>query len=72
MNYMGLEYTIHHGPRGWAWKIYSDKAGPNPPMLLGLADAKDKATGEAKVAIERLLAADYNSALMPYTPSVSP
>jgi hypothetical protein len=62
MKYMGLEYTIHHGPRGWAWKIYSDEARQGSPMLLGRADAKDKASAAAKIAIDRLLAANSQSA----------
>jgi hypothetical protein len=55
MKYMGVEYTIHRGPRGWAWKIYREDDANKDPAKLGFAESRNEAIKLAKATIDELL-----------------
>jgi hypothetical protein len=54
MNHRGVAYSIHRGPRGWGWKIYSDADADCPPIKLGVAETRNEALLIAKANIEEL------------------
>ncbi len=61
MQYMGIEYTIHRGPRGWAWKIYADPKRPRKLVKVGGTETKQQAILMAQTMIDELLSSDSQS-----------
>jgi hypothetical protein len=62
MKHMGVEYTIHRGPRGWAWKIYADEESRRTPLKLGVAETRSEAIVLAQAHIDAMTSSKIPSA----------
>jgi hypothetical protein len=55
MKHAGFEYTIHRGPRGWAWKVLSGADSLQTPLKLGAAKTRNDAIVMAQTTIEDMV-----------------